>query len=516
MGKNILTSILHRRSAFDSTFWQTIGITPFESLQPEDAFRELINQLDSLLGAAAYYLYLPTSSDAEMILEYMDLRFHSNIELQKELSSQLETIELLQTPESRIPMDAHYRNVGYANEWAGSFLNVPLVEGDDRFRGCILAGPLTGTGLGSALSHSLQAFSRGAAGVVQRVKEHALLVERASAAATRAEVTQKILGSALEVNRFVSLLLELALTATRTEAGFVAIARDNTLTVRASKNLPKEFLATLNLSPHNGLFEWSNDADDILIAQDFEFMTKHGVKSILAVPLVEHHRLQGVFALINFSKRTTFDNASLSILKNFSDQIRLVLNNSHVFEEFTDRYLSTLKALSESYDVRSSYGTGHSRRVADCALAIGRDLQLETDDLSQLETAALIHDVGMCGVVEAQTGFRADYHHPTIGSSLVEVLPIAPAITLAIATHHEWVDGWGYPNGVSGDAIPLLGKILALAEHYDETQSGALQASLKNQTTFFQDLKTRRGVQFDPAVVDALLRVISNVSPPHQ
>jgi hypothetical protein len=516
MGNTYLTSLFHRRhEAFETHYWQTIGTTEFEAMLPEDAYRTLLNQLDVLLGAATYYLYVPMSSEAEMILEFMDLRFHSNIDLQKELSSQPETIELLQSPESRIPIDTHYRTLGYATEWAGSFLIVPLIDGSDRFRGCVLAGPLIERSISGDLKHSLHAFARGATGVVQRVKEHAVLKDQASTAASRAEVTQKILGSALEVNRFVSLLLELALTATRTEAGFVAIAQENTLTVRASRNLSKEFLSALNLSPRNGLFEWSLDADDVLVLQDFDFTSKFGVTSILAVPLVEHQRLQGVFALINFTKRKPFDEANISILKNFSDQIMLVLKNSHVFEEFSSSYLSTLKALSESYDIRSPYGAGHSRRVADCALLIGKQLQVSSDDLGNLETAALVHDVGMCGVIEVQPGFRTDYHHPTIGANLVEVLPIAPAITRAIASHHEWFDGWGYPDGLSGTSIPLLGRILALAEHYDESQSGPLQSQLKVKAAFIEDLATRRGVQFDPAVVDALLRVLHNVTTPH-
>jgi HD-GYP domain-containing protein (c-di-GMP phosphodiesterase class II) len=509
MSTHFFSSIFTRGGLpFEKDFWRTLGTTAFEQMPVDDAFRVLMNQLDALLGAAAYYLYLPSAGETELVLEYMDLRFHSNIELQKELSVHPDIIDLLQTPEISIPLDAHYRKTGYATEWAGSFMVIPLFEEKDKFRGCVLAGPLNEKSIGARLNASLRMFSGGAAGAVTRIKEHARLMDQASTAAARAQVTQKILGSALEVDRFVSLLLDLALTATKTEAGFVAIARETSLAVRASKNLSKDFLSELNLSSSNGLFEWSLDADDILILQDYDFIAKHNVRSILAVPLVENQQLHGVFALINFSRTASFDDASLSILKNFSDQIRLVLNNSHIFEEFTERYLGTLKALSESYDVRSPYGAGHSRRVADAALELGREMSLTEDDLQRLETAALVHDVGMCGVVEAQSGFRADYHHPTIGSSLVEVLPIDPIVTQAVATHHEWFDGWGYPNGLAGDAIPLLGRILSVAEHYDESQSGSLQKHLRDPHVFLQDMKTRRGLQFDPAVVDALTRIL--------
>jgi HD-GYP domain-containing protein (c-di-GMP phosphodiesterase class II) len=250
------------------------------------------------------------------------------------------------------------------------------------------------------------------------------------------------------------------------------------------------------------------DADDVLILQDFEFVARFGIRSILAVPLVENKRLHGIFALINFAGSKTFEDQSLTILKSFCEQIKLVLNNSKLFEDFTQRYLETLRALSDAYDVRSPYGAGHSKRVAAIAVELGKTLGLDAGTLSHLELAASVHDVGMCGVVEIKSGFRADFNHPTIGASLVEVVPISPEVTEAVRTHHEWYDGWGYPEGLKGEAIPLVGRILAVAEYYEEIQSGGHHEKQRTPETLDADLQTRSGTQFDPKVVDALKQIL--------
>jgi len=386
------------------------------------------------------------------------------------------------------------------------------VDSEGKNVGVIFAGPDPPAHVGRAKIVDLEEFSNAAGVTIRRIRAFAKIVEELRIASSRAKVTQRVLGSALEVNRFVSLLLDLALTASRTEAGFVAIASDNLMAIRASQNLPDEFLKRVNLTSKNGLFEWSMDADDLLILQDLDFVTGFGIKSILAVPLVEDKRLQGIFALINFKSSKTFDDQSLTILKTFCEQIRLVLSNSQLFEEFTERYLETLKALSRAYDVRSPYGEGHSGRVAVLAVELGKTLGITAEEQSHLELAALIHDVGMCGVVEIKTGFRADFNHPTIGASLVEVLPISAEVGDAIRTHHEWFDGWGFPEGIKGEAIPLLGRILAVAEYYEELQSGPNAERMRSAAALAEDLEPRRGSQFDPRVADALLRIVSSHS----
>ena len=491
----------------DSDFWRKVALLPFERQSTEASYRFLIDLLDGILGSPTYYVYLISSGHDALGLEHMDLRL-DRPESASVLGGNTDLIELLQNPEAQIRMDSDFKSLCFVDVWAGPFLNLPLVGQDGTFIGCVFAGPELAHTLDKTIAGLLNEYSLAIGASVQKIREITKLHEDLRIAATRARVTQRVLGSALEVDRFVALLLDLALTASKTEAGFVAIAGNNTLTIRASKNLPDAFLSQVNLSSEGGLFEWSLDADDVLILQDLEFIAKFGIRSILAVPLVEDKQLHGIFALINFTSSKTFEDQSLTILRSFCEQIKLVLQNSKLFEDFTHSYLGTLRALSESYDVRSTYGAGHSTRVAVTAVEIGKALGLSKEDLGHLELAAQIHDVGMCGVVEIKTGFRADFNHPTIGASLVEVLPISSDVTEAIRTHHEWHDGWGYPEGLKGEAIPLLGRILAVAEYYEEIQSGQLHEKLRTPQALEEDFETRSGTQFDPKVIGALKQVL--------
>jgi HD-GYP domain-containing protein (c-di-GMP phosphodiesterase class II) len=491
----------------ESDFWRKVALLPYERQATEVSYKFLIDLLDGILESPTYYVYVVSSSLDTLGLEHMDLRI-DRPESAAVLGSNADLIELLQNPEAQLRMDADYRQLRYVQIGAGSFLNLPLLGHDGKYLGSVFAGPAEARPLDKTVAGLLTDYSIAIGRTVEKIREISRLQEDLRIAATRARVTQRVLGSTLEVDRFVSLLLDLALTASKTDAGFVAIARKDTLTVRASKNLPEAFLAQINLTSEGGLFEWSLDADDVLILQDFEFIAKFGIRSILAVPLVENKQLHGVFALINFTSSKTFEEQNLAILRSFCEQIKLVLQNSKLFEDFTQSYLGTLRALSESYDVRSPYGAGHSMRVAATALEIGKALGLGKDELDHLELAAQIHDVGMCGVVEIKTGFRADFNHPTIGASLVEVLPISSDVTEAIRTHHEWYDGWGYPEGLKGEAIPLLGRILAVAEYYEEIQSGALHEKLRTPQLLEEDFETRSGTQFDPKVIGALKQIL--------
>ncbi len=492
-----------------SDYWHELGLVPFDREPSEVSYRAVVDVLNNEFHFSTYYIYLASIDNSLLWLEYMDLRY-DDTDRASELKQKKDLIELLQTPEAQLQLDARFDSLGRIEVWAGTFLNIPLVDTDGSRVGTVLAGPDPPERFGRAQTSHLEDFSNAAGTTIRKIKALARLSEELRVAASRARVTQRVLGSALEVNRFVSLLLDLALTASRTEAGFVAIASENLMVIRASKNLPEGFLSSVNLTSNNGLFEWSMDANDVLILQDYEFVATFGIKSILAVPLVEDKRLQGIFALINFETSKTFDDHSLSILKNFCEQIRLVLSNSQLFEQFTERYLETLKALSGAYDIRSPYGEGHSKRVAALSLELGRILGITAEELDHLDLAAQIHDIGMCGVVEIKTGYRADFNHPLIGASLVEVLPLSSDVADAIRTHHEWFDGWGFPEGLKGEAIPLLGRILAVAEYYEEILSVSGAGRMRSAKALAEDLEPRIGSQFDPRVVQALLRVVAS------
>src|SRR4051794_40861000 len=134
------------------------------------------------------------------------------------------------------------------------------------------------------------------------------------------------------------------------------------------------------------------------------------------------------------------------------------------------------RTLATAIDARESLVAGHSERVARIAVELARELGLQEDELSDVYLGGLLHDIGKIGVSDAILRKRSPLtpgelahiqQHVTIGSHLLaELRPIAHLLP-AVLHHHERYDGTGYPDGLKGDTIPFLARILAVAESYD-------------------------------------------------
>ena len=232
-----------------------------------------------------------------------------------------------------------------------------------------------------------------------------------------------------------------------------------------------------------------------------------GIRSLLAVPLMEAGDPLGVFALVTYAEGAEFDEHDLSLLEAFTEQIRLMLFNAQLFGSFTERYLATVEGLAGALDARRPETRGHHRTVSAVGEAIAREAGLDDAEAQAVRVAGLIHDVGLAG--SAQGSWEADVEHPTVGASLVAHLPLHPGVAGAVATHHEWFDGWGFPGGLTGDAIPPAGRALGVAEFIvelttpDEVRPGWPPDRLG------AELAQRSGSQFDPVMADAAARLLA-------
>lgn len=340
--------------------------------------------------------------------------------------------------------------------------------------------------------------------VLRQARVESTMRARLDALAARVDAGQRLAGSALDIGRYVELLLELALRSTRTEAGFVAIVDpEGRLTIHAQSGLPPGAADAIDLSPESGFFDWSTEGGALML-RDFETAAALGVRQLLAVPLLDDQTPLGVFALLNFGEAGTFDEGSLELLETFADQIREMLHNDRLFRDFAARYLETVKGLARSLDVRRPHTHGHHERVARNAASIAAALGHDTRERAAAETAGYIHDAGMAGSGD----YQADLDHPSVGAGLVQQLPLHPWVAAGVVAHHEWWDGWGFPERLSGEAIPRAGRILAAAEFVDEMSSGDPVRAPWNREKLAAELRVRAGSQLEPAVAEAAIRLI--------
>lgn len=162
------------------------------------------------------------------------------------------------------------------------------------------------------------------------------------------------------------------------------------------------------------------------------------------------------------------------------------------------------RAFVEAVEASDFAQLGHARRVTAYALAMGRALQLEPPELADLYFAAMLHDIGKLGngldlAVE-------DEAHPQRGANLVASSELLAAAAAGIRSHHEHFDGSGFPAGLRRDAIPLLGRLVAVADHFDVLSSERGEALPLREVE--QRLEARSGRELDPALVTLFVNIL--------
>ena len=182
-------------------------------------------------------------------------------------------------------------------------------------------------------------------------------------------------------------------------------------------------------------------------------------------------------------------------------------------------FVATVQLFSGLLELRSGKLAGHSRRVADTARRLAEHLKLSGPDQQDVLLAALLHDIGKIGLSDnlLDTPFKAldmqgkseVMRHPAKGQQLlISVKQLANAAKI-IRHHHECADGSGYPDHLVGLAIPLGARILAVANDYDDLQTGSLTLHKHTPAEARKFIAKERGNRYDPVIADALLAILS-------
>jgi response regulator RpfG family c-di-GMP phosphodiesterase len=181
-------------------------------------------------------------------------------------------------------------------------------------------------------------------------------------------------------------------------------------------------------------------------------------------------------------------------------------------------FLSAISSLARAMEERDPYTAGHSLRVRDHALRLGTVLGLGRIKLKQLDLAAKLHDIGKVGVPEAilhKNGrLTADEdriikEHPIIGERVLTPIIRSRAILAGIRSHHERMDGSGYPDGLKGERIPLLARIISIADCYDALTISRAYRQPLSPAEALEHLQAGAGTQFEPAFVRAFIEASS-------
>jgi response regulator RpfG family c-di-GMP phosphodiesterase len=256
----------------------------------------------------------------------------------------------------------------------------------------------------------------------------------------------------------------------------------------------------------NGEEGWARRLPDIRLAV-FEYVT----------PIVVRQELRGlVFTGPKLNGRE-YKRFELDLLASLCNSAGTAMEHARLFRQLENTYLSTVKALMSIVEAKDAYTKGHTERVADYAVALGKKMELGRDELRDLAFAAVLHDIGKLVVFEnvlTKEGrlndeeWRILRSHPVIGASIIENMEFLGGAVPLVRHHHERYDGEGYPDGLKAEDIPLGARIITVADSFDAMTTDRPYRKALTKEIALHTMITKAGTQFDARVVEQFIDLI--------
>lgn len=236
--------------------------------------------------------------------------------------------------------------------------------------------------------------------------------------------------------------------------------------------------------------------------------------NIMAVPFKIRSSFFGFLVLINNNQGDVFSEKDLYFVNHIIEKSAFSIENLALYENIYNNLFSTLYALVRAIEAKDPYTKEHSARVTKYAIEIARYMGYNNDEIEILNVAGNLHDIGKIGIPDnillkpaslTKEEFEIIKKHPVIGANIISQLPMWSNEKEIIKHHHERWDGTGYPDGLSGEDIPIFSRILSVADVYDALTSDRSYRSMIHHDVAVKIIKDNSGKQFDPKVAEAFL-----------
>lgn len=283
------------------------------------------------------------------------------------------------------------------------------------------------------------------------------------------------------------------------------------------------------------IINWlSNNKEPFLVDLEYSSLNKEEIKelvdnlrlfgAILIIPII--YNKDELLGMITLDQKKVdgniFDIEDIEVLKKLADQLAIAIKNSMVYKELDDAYMQITRALSLTLESKDEYLIGHTDKVTKYALILAKKIGLSDRDLYIITQAAMLHDLGKVGIHDyilnkpgslTKEEWEEIKQHPIKGAKILKSLPFLDKVAEVILYHHEHYDGSGYPAGLKGEEIPLLSRVLTLADAVDAMLSERPYKDRKMTIKeVIEELKLQKGKHFDPYLVDKFIEIIEEHS----
>jgi HD-GYP domain-containing protein (c-di-GMP phosphodiesterase class II) len=236
-------------------------------------------------------------------------------------------------------------------------------------------------------------------------------------------------------------------------------------------------------------------------------------KNMICVPLETKGRLLGVLQALN--KPKSFTDADLRLLETLGNQVAIAVENALLYQNLKNQFHETVMAMATAIEAKDRYTGGHTKRVALFSELIAKYMDLSKEEREEVKLSAILHDVGKIGIDDKVLKKDAPLdkgewehmkQHPDLGYRILAHIRSLKRITDGMRFHHERPDGNGYPMGLKGEEIPMIARIISVADTFDAMTSNRPYRKGLDYDVAFEEIVKNAGTQFDQKVVDAFIR----------
>lgn len=323
----------------------------------------------------------------------------------------------------------------------------------------------------------------------------------------------------------------------------IAVEQDNFIEKTLEKNVEHSKYCLKKFSNINNLLDYNIIKDsNIIIIDCFDNLDENEINIIKQISS-QNSDLSIILVLNILDEKIDISKLDNVAIQGFCgknqklNQLPIFVNNSiklfdhmNMIQKINDELLNSKERLVKSYlesieilrytvEAKDTYTRGHSERVAEYAVLIGEKLGLSKEELRTLQIGGLFHDIGKIGIPDSillktekltDNEYEQIKKHPLIGKEILSNASIFQDIIPIVLYHHERYDGKGYPESISGENIPLLARIVCVADSFDAMTSKRSYRDELDLNFVISEIENQSGTQFDPKISEIFLNILKN------
>jgi HD-GYP domain-containing protein (c-di-GMP phosphodiesterase class II) len=357
-------------------------------------------------------------------------------------------------------------------------------------------------------------------------KDEAHLLESAQQYLTTLHKVSDILSRAVSVEALFDSIVQAILEVTGGDRAAILIRNTDTAAVDMVTVRTKDGKASgevkLSRTVVNDVLEKGISAftDDALADERYgggESIVRQRIRSVMCAPMRTTDEILGVL-YVDSQMAREFSEAELELLAAIGNQAGIALHRAKLMQEVEKLFFDVMKAIASIIDAKDGYTHKHSERVSAFGVRLAQHLGFDADSRAVVELAGLLHDVGKIGVPDAilnkpgkltEAEFKEMRLHTLHGTRILSNIQSQRVVSIlpGVKYHHERWDGTGYPEGLKGEEIPILGRVLGVADFLDALTSDRSYRKGLTLEQALQMVKDLEGQAFDPAVVKAAVEL---------